>query len=166
MGRFIHPPETLIQFGKHVFVDITDGEMYTSEVHDPFRAIAELLKDKFVGRARKDEQFMHRCEFDLITESLRERFDGHQMHVMGDVPDGYFEEDELPEDYRTVGPFYFFRGCMCVKNMDASVIATRDMLREKEKTEDLSAIEEKIALHFHTHILTLAGHEPIHDHVD
>lgn len=166
MGRDILPPEALIKFGTHVIVDVTTGQVYESDVHDPLRAVAKLLDEEFKARCSRDEQFVERCQYDMLIMRVREDFGDMKMHTMGDIPEPYFQEDELPEDYRSIGPLYFFRGCMCVKNMDASVIATRDMLREKEKNEDLSAIEEKITLHFHTHILTLAGHEPIHDHVD
>lgn len=161
------PAEELIMYDKHVIIDARDNARYERDEHEALEAMIACLDAHYTREAEESERFLERTRFDLRQESISGMF-GASAHIMalGNVPKGYFDPDVVPDSYIVCGPLYMHRGCLHSKNLDASVIAVRNMLREKEKTEDLSPEEERIALEFHTHILTLSGVEPNHDHVD
>lgn len=160
------PAEELIMYDKHVIIDARDNARYERDEHEALQAMIGCLDAHYTREAEESERFLERTRFDLRQESVSSLF-GPSAHMMSldPEPKGYFDPDAVPEGFIICGPLYMYRGCLHSKNLDASVIAVRNMLREKEKTEDLSPEEDRIAIEFHAHILAMSGAEPFHDHV-
>lgn len=163
MGFQFLSPEELIRHDRHVIVDSRDGKCYESTKHEPMKAMAWVLDKHFGYETRNNPGFVARCQHDMMTYRANEH--GIGFIRLGDDLESYFPEDlEMPETIITIGPLYMMDGCLCRKALDHAVHLMRDMLREKEKKEDLTPDEEFAAVTFNTHMLWLAGHEVLVDH--
>jgi hypothetical protein len=163
MGFQFLSPEELIRHDRHVIVDSRDGKCYESTKHDPMKAMAWVLDNHFGYESRNSSRFTEWCKHDMTMHRMREN--GIGFLTLGDMPEPYFAEDlDIPETIITIGPLYMMDGCLCRKALDHAVHLARNILREKEKKEDLTPDEEFVAVTFNTHMLWLAGHEVLVDH--
>lgn len=159
MGLSFLPIEKLFVFDKHVVVDARDNSIHLRDEHYAKDALMKCIDDNYAAEIRRKPELEARVRFDAMNYAIQRQFGGMGVdHAVGEVPEGFFNEDDIPEDYITFGPFYTYEGCLHSKNMVASIIWMRDHLMKIDSEErDLTEGEQRVAAEFNTYLQICEG---------